>query len=99
MKYVCIVDYYNNCRTCDPGSSSKPFFFNDITELLDKIKWGLSEYSYNCVYSCETGKEINDLIITYHCSMHTVKDVTVKAFGETYKLGTADRTNLDWNKV
>lgn len=68
-KYVGIVSYYPNCRTCDTGFSEKMLFFKSIKEILKWFLENYKDYSLDHIYTISTGHE-SKFEISYEYGRH-----------------------------
>lgn len=95
-KYVCSVEYYPNCRSCDGGFSGGLEFFHTAKEMLDWAIKRIDTHAIEDVY-LTTGELLN-VHLVYETGGHRCSGIRIEVDGKKFRTIDDGHGNLKWEE-
>jgi hypothetical protein len=76
VEYICLVNYYCNCRKHDGSTSTDIKFFADVNSFMDFLLKEINSYEVLKVYNSEG--ELLDIQVVYEMGSHNVSGIIVE---------------------
>jgi len=97
MNYICLVNYYCNCRRHDGITSTSIKFFKDVHSLMDFLLKEMNTYEITEIYGKDG--ELLNVKVEYELGSHNVNGIMVTD-EDGIKIRTIDdgQGNLRWSK-
>ena len=98
IEFICLVNYYCNCRKHDGFTSTDIKFFDNVNSLMDFIMKEMNTYEVLKVYNNEG--ELLDIKIDYEMGHHNVSGIVIRdEEGVTVRTEDDGHGNLRWGEA
>ena len=95
-KYVCVVDYFPNCRGHEGGLFSHLKFLQTIDEIKDYALSNIKHYAITDIYDAETGELVPKFEVNYEISNHKCNGILIKYNEQKFRTLDDGQGKLKW---